>query len=283
MKRASQGFTLIELLVVIAIISILAAILFPVFAQVRAQARATACASNFRQMASAVTMYSQDYDEVMPLLAVDFVLTSPPNRGLGNLLQPYIKSYQILECPSDIADVNDRAATELPAPDTNAQREFNLAMKSDFGFNYQYLCPLTMSDTDPFIALPTALAGIGKPSETILGVDSLWNRSASGSPYGGGNIFVDPPCRVYADGSDSFPGQGAYPWFFWYGGWAPSQPLAANVFGGVWPWHGDRVTVAFADGHVKSYHIKQLAAGCDVQDGWGGAISDRDAYLWDLN
>ena len=56
-KRASplpHGFTLIELLVVIAIIAILAAILFPVFAQAREKARQTACASNTKQIATAL-------------------------------------------------------------------------------------------------------------------------------------------------------------------------------------------------------------------------------------
>jgi type II secretory pathway pseudopilin PulG len=54
------------LLVVIAIIAILAAILFPVFAQ----ARQTACLSNLKQAATAVQMYTQDYDETFPDLAV---------------------------------------------------------------------------------------------------------------------------------------------------------------------------------------------------------------------
>ena len=283
MTKSTRGFTLIELLVVIAIITVLAAILFPVFAQARAQARQTTCASNFRQLATAVTMYTQDYDDLMPLVATDFNLTSPPNRAICNLIQPYTRSYQILECPSDTADAADRATVEVPAPDTDTQRQFNLALKADFGYNFQYLCPAAADDTTPFIAMPTAGARIGAPAQTILGVDSVWNRNAGGAPYGGGNLFVDPPCRSYADGSDSFPSQGAYAWFFWYGGWTPSQPLAPNVFGAVWPWHNERVSVAFVDGHVKSMHIKQLAAGCDVQDAWGGAITDRDAYLWDLN
>src|SRR5690554_3954884 len=65
--RRTGGFTLIELLVVIAIIAILAAILFPVFAQARAKARQTACMSNMKQLGTALLMYAQDYDNVMPM------------------------------------------------------------------------------------------------------------------------------------------------------------------------------------------------------------------------
>jgi type II secretory pathway pseudopilin PulG len=46
-----------------AIIAILAAILFPVFARARESSRQTSCRSNLKQIASAVMMYTQDYDE----------------------------------------------------------------------------------------------------------------------------------------------------------------------------------------------------------------------------
>jgi prepilin-type processing-associated H-X9-DG protein len=45
---------------------ILAAILFPVFAQARESARQKVCMSDEKQMALAVRMYNQDYDERMP-------------------------------------------------------------------------------------------------------------------------------------------------------------------------------------------------------------------------
>ncbi|MDR3688341.1 MAG: prepilin-type N-terminal cleavage/methylation domain-containing protein [Fimbriimonas sp.] len=60
--KARHAFTLIELLVVIAIVAILAAILFPVFAQAKLAAKKTMCLSNFRQIATAMVMYSGDYD-----------------------------------------------------------------------------------------------------------------------------------------------------------------------------------------------------------------------------
>jgi len=61
-----MGFTLIELLVVIAIIAILAAILFPVFAKAREKARQTSCTNNQKQIVTAMLMYVQDHEEMMP-------------------------------------------------------------------------------------------------------------------------------------------------------------------------------------------------------------------------
>jgi prepilin-type N-terminal cleavage/methylation domain-containing protein len=65
-SQPRRGFTLIELLVVIAIIAILAAILFPVFAKAREKARMTACLNNQKQIVTAILMYAQDHDEMLP-------------------------------------------------------------------------------------------------------------------------------------------------------------------------------------------------------------------------
>ncbi|MFO8080711.1 MAG: prepilin-type N-terminal cleavage/methylation domain-containing protein, partial [Armatimonadota bacterium] len=93
-----RGFTLIELLVVIAIIAILAAILFPVFARSREKARQSSCLSNLKQIATATLMYTQDYDETMPLYyrnsGIPLVLTAQSR------IQPYMKNEQIWVCPS---------------------------------------------------------------------------------------------------------------------------------------------------------------------------------------
>lgn len=101
-NRNRLGFTLIELLVVIAIIAILAAILFPVFAKAREKARQATCTSNCKQANLAVMQYVQDYDETFPIA---FCCPSPrpanwTTYGTLSALEPYMKSWQALKCPS---------------------------------------------------------------------------------------------------------------------------------------------------------------------------------------
>lgn len=90
-----RAFTLIELLVVIAIIAILAAILFPVFARARENARRASCQSNLKQIGLGVMQYSQDYDEKFPVWCGD------GSTGWAGSIQPYLKSTQIFQCPSE--------------------------------------------------------------------------------------------------------------------------------------------------------------------------------------
>jgi prepilin-type N-terminal cleavage/methylation domain-containing protein/prepilin-type processing-associated H-X9-DG protein len=97
-RRRRAAFTLIELLVVIAIIAILAAILFPVFARARENARRASCQSNLKQIGLGILQYTQDYDEAYPLIARD---NGVPVYGWADAIQPYVKSTQILQCPSD--------------------------------------------------------------------------------------------------------------------------------------------------------------------------------------
>lgn len=86
-----QGFTLIELLVVVAIIAILAAILFPVFAQAVEQSKQSSCQSNLKQMALAILMYIQDYDDRFPWAQSPPINVSQhaPDAGPGGCIDWY--------------------------------------------------------------------------------------------------------------------------------------------------------------------------------------------------
>ncbi len=105
-----RAFTLIELLVVIAIIVIIAAILFPVFTTARDKARQASCISNMKQLSLGFVQYSQDNDEAFPCGEYHCdALCSTPNysyvtsnaAGWGGQIYPYVKSFQVFQCPSD--------------------------------------------------------------------------------------------------------------------------------------------------------------------------------------
>ncbi len=132
--RIQRGFTLIELLVVIAIIAILAAILFPVFARARENARRASCQSNLKQIGLGILQYKQDYDELYPSEGVG----SLTNPGWAYNIQPYVKSEQLFQCPSETtgpapgATMLDRSVGTF----TDYWYNFNLGQQSDASVAY---------------------------------------------------------------------------------------------------------------------------------------------------
>jgi prepilin-type N-terminal cleavage/methylation domain-containing protein/prepilin-type processing-associated H-X9-DG protein len=144
MCRKSNGFTLIELLVVIAIIAILASILFPVFARARENARRSSCTSNLKQIALGVVQYTQDYDEKFP--AQYFGASTDPDyltNGWALAVQPYLKSTQIFQCPSE---------------PTNGSVPYAI---TDYGYNLSLGQPNAS----------TAIAAVNFPTSTVMNYD----------------------------------------------------------------------------------------------------------------
>jgi len=113
LSKRHNAFTLIELLVVIAIIAILAAILFPVFARARENARRSSCQSNLKQIGLGVFQYIQDYDEKFPMAVTGSTsTTSQPPVGWADSVQPYLKSTQIYQCPSESTGPNSNPTSQ---------------------------------------------------------------------------------------------------------------------------------------------------------------------------
>jgi len=169
----SRAFTLIELLVVVAIISILAGILFPVFARARENARRANCASNEKQQALGILMYAQDYDgRIMP----SQYFQPGAHPFWWELLQPYVKSYQIFRCP-----------------DVHAPVGFSATDKYRVYWSTYALPGLGNVDSHKVIYSlnGTPLASMTEPSRTFMIVESQFDSSYLTKGFGYYSVRFD--------------------------------------------------------------------------------------------
>jgi len=259
--RQNKGFTLIELLVVIAIIAILAAILFPVFAQARESARTIACVSNEKQISLGMLMYVQDYDERFPQWQYGIpMLPRDPSGGLysdehtgwDEACQPYIKSKQVLWCPSVDSPGND----------------YNNPQKGDScwtgSLNYATNCRLVGKYTNN---VPAKLSTMSYPAQSILlsengpeGSEGAcriendeWGWTGTGTDalafqtYN--NTLVPGPLTRHKGGSNYAFGDGHVKWM-------NSQNLGLKYINGVYSANVVDVQRIMNDsGNVPTYHI----------------------------
>ena len=277
MRRA---FTLIELLVVIAIIAILAAILFPVFAQAKVAAKKTANLSNTKQYVLGAIMYSGDYDDQTPIAQND-----DPNQPeglptfLGLIIQPYMKNWDLLRCPLDPNATAAALTQGIPnnqvfnPAKTQAEINWNWALATDRGYNYQFLSPLNPSVDRPgnLDYFSVSMTSITQPANNLMFTDSVLDITGTRVPIGGGYAIVGAPCL----GPDYFPSQ--YVW--WSTIWT-MDPTTANMYGHAFDFVQGTICIGWCDGHASYKPTSTLWAGCTVNPGWFGTITNKSAFIW---
>lgn len=236
MKRTRKAFTLIELLVVIAIIAILAAILFPVFARARENARRASCMSNLKQIGLGVMQYVQDYDQKFPIVAIANGNATPERPyGWADALQPYLKSTQIYQCPSE-----PNATNTSVNPVSGLSPNPGAINYTDYWLNYSVS---SLAD-----------AQFNAPALTVMLGDG---DGAAASSYGSSSRYA-----VLAGADTGTIGRTCAVML--------TTPVSATTDAGA-SRHLDGGNYAFADGHVK--WLKATASGSSTSASIANACS----------
>ena len=282
--RKKGGFTLIELLVVIAIIAILAAILFPVFAQAKLSAKKATSVSNSKQIGLGMLMYAGDYDDQFPMLEHDapfsYINTWP------ELLQPYIKNWQLFRDPSDGSANDNTYAANWGLPANPPQKALDTARGygSSYGYNYAFLAPGINVGGNNIYGGGRSQSQVGNVAETVMLVDgTAWGASGSQpncTPNGGGWYSVDAPAILDANGVNySTTTLYFFGWFF-----DASHGCSWQRYGGAYPRYTGKFNVTWADGHVTSRAPNSMLAGVqyNIATPQNSLVIDKSRYVWDL-
>ncbi len=278
--QTKRAFTLIELLVVIAIIAILAAILFPVFAQAREKARQTVCVSNEKQLATAMIMYAQDYDEnfvmgqIQNSIAWDYMIYPYTTAGQkGDKIQDVMGKGGggILACPSDTVSRKSPIDVNLPSGTVTISGNFT---------RRTYALPTTIAWSDfgnanglgqgfepAFMTASRSMASIPAPAQLFMIVEAANDTSVPAEPQKGVDYGLLGQYNQHPNSGDDCDK------IFWGGSKADFDKCYALYK----PLHAGGFNYAFADGHAKFFRPEATTGKLGIYNRW------PDGGYWTLD
>jgi prepilin-type N-terminal cleavage/methylation domain-containing protein/prepilin-type processing-associated H-X9-DG protein len=272
-RKASirKAFTLIELLVVIAIIALLAAILFPVFARARENARRSSCQSNLKQIGLGIAQYAQDYDEKNPppTLGYGHSSCSAANAGSDDLrcmkwmdlIQPYVKSTQIFNCPSDDFSGTLRKPYAVPVGMDSSSPRTNTNNTTDPSYFGSYACNKGYYQNN-----------VNNATFDLVGPISGYARSGATQQHGVPISVVAAPATtiMVADSMNRDSAAAGNRDAAFYADRASTNDFSLKTLNGVnlirsgfddtgpYERHLETTNVLYADGHVKANKVAAL-------------------------
>ncbi len=277
-RVAKKAFTLIELLVVIAIIAILAAILFPVFGRAKQNAQRSSCQSNMKQIGLGMMQYSQDYDEIGVAYRIGTRNPFADEAGTGSvtdgttffsqMLQPYVKNYQIFACPSK------------PGSWVNIDKDgVNTAVGDNFqsygGQNSYAASNYSLRAAQFSLGVMTSppglpLARVVEPANTVAMVDASYYNIL---PLGASR---SEPCTLKGDIYEPSRDHRVYWKNFGNSNlFAPSgRPTDEQALALGKARHMETINTIFMDGHVKALPYSRISVDQDLKVGGTNSIWD---------
>ena len=264
-SRNRAGFTLIELLVVIAIIAILAAILFPVFARARENARRASCQSNLKQIGLGLTQYIQDYDEMF--------LNAGNDGGTlvwQDLMQPYVKSIQLFNCPND----GNSSFTYRAAANRSTGYELGTYAMNGYYADQAFTPdswspPITYTWSSDTVLRPVKVSQVADSAGTVWVCEAVPHQNGGLSAWASSTLDQTNPGGIPAISTNGHPNVRGIKTL---GGRtnindAESFPSARHL---------DTMNTLYCDGHVKAMRLENLRTAASNNAGVMKAFTIED-------
>jgi prepilin-type N-terminal cleavage/methylation domain-containing protein len=224
--KCRKGFTLIEMLVAISIFIILLAMIVPSMQKARFSAQCLTCASNLKQLSTALQIYANDNRSYFPRFDPKMSTGRNCNEvgpGFYEEVSKYWVSDKIIYCP------------------------FYLGTEADKAFSRNYYAP-TMYIFPVAYFVPR------------MDSDGVWHPSGPNFPTKRGNanqVLIACPVTRLTSATPSPPSIKGLT--FWWNGYGYA---AGDKGGGYHVWNGkiQNTSIGYADGHVEIHPADKITS-----------------------